>query len=56
MTNCHELKKGDIYYCEGCGLELQVMKECKEAGTSTDACSCSPCNFACCNEELKLKK
>ena len=56
MTNCHELKKGDIYFCEGCGLELQEIKECKEVGTSVDACSCSPCNFACCNEELKLKK
>jgi hypothetical protein len=56
MTSCHELKKGHICSCEGCGLELQVIKECKEAGTSEEACSCSPCSFVCCNEKLKLKK
>jgi hypothetical protein len=32
MPNCHEMKTGDIYVCEGCGLELQVVKECKECG------------------------
>jgi predicted SprT family Zn-dependent metalloprotease len=33
MTNCHEMKKGEVYVCSECGLELQVVKECKDSGT-----------------------
>jgi hypothetical protein len=28
MANCVEMKKGDIFLCETCGLELQVAKTC----------------------------
>lgn len=56
MVNCHEMRKDQIYVCEGCGLELKVVKECKECGTSADECGCEPCRFFCCGEELKLKK
>ncbi len=28
MASCHEMKMGQVYVCEGCGLELQVVKEC----------------------------
>lgn len=55
MANCHEMKVGDIYTCEKCGIELQVLKECKEAGMPADDCECAPCTFSCCGEDLKKK-
>ncbi|UCE19031.1 MAG: hypothetical protein JSV84_01400 [Gemmatimonadota bacterium] len=59
MLSCHDMKAGDIYICEECGLELQVVKECSECETSTESCGCedttSDCVFSCCGKEL-LKK
>ena len=59
MVNCHDMKNGDIYVCEDCGLELQVVHECKEAGTSAADCAChasaEPCTFSCCGKPL-IKK
>jgi hypothetical protein len=26
MAICHEMKEGDLYFCELCGLELKVEK------------------------------
>jgi hypothetical protein len=56
MINCHEMKKGQIYVCEECGLELQVIQECKECGTPADSCKHEECRFVCCDNSLKLKK
>jgi len=28
MANCTEMKEGDLFVCETCGLELQVIKAC----------------------------
>ncbi|MFX1533310.1 MAG: hypothetical protein ACFFDI_03680 [Promethearchaeota archaeon] len=60
MVSCHDMKEGQIYTCEDCGLELKVLKECKECGTSAEECGCSDetdhCEFSCCGEPLKLKK
>jgi len=55
MPNCHEMKKGDVYVCEDCGLELQVVNECKECGIPADQCGCGPCTFVCCDRELAKK-
>ena len=59
MTNCHEMKKGEVYVCEGCGLELQVVNECKEVGTPAEECGCHSGDetpeFACCGKPL-IKK
>ena len=59
MLSCHDMKKGDVYVCEECGLELQVTAECKEADTPADECDCytdaSACTFSCCGKDL-LKK
>jgi len=60
MPSCHEMRKGDIYTCEECGLELQVTKECKDAGTPVDECGChefdeSGCTFSCCGKEMTKK-
>jgi hypothetical protein len=56
MASCGDMKKGDIYYCKGCGLELTVTKECKDCGKPGLACACGPCTLICCNEALQLKK
>jgi len=59
MTSCHEMKEGEIYVCESCGLELKVVRECSDAGTSADDCGChdkhDPCTFSCCGGSLKKK-
>ena len=38
MAICHEMKEGDVFFCELCGLELRVEKTCS-CGTGEDACS-----------------
>ena len=52
FLNCHDMKKGQIYVCGECGLELQVVKECKEVETSPEDCECEPCTFMCCGKSL----
>ena len=53
MASCHEMKVGQVYACEGCGLELKVVKEC---GSPAEECECpEPCTFECCDEPPKLK-
>ena len=57
MPSCHDMKLGQVYVCEGCGLELQVVQECEECGEDAAECGCvEHCTFACCGEELKLKE
>ena len=56
MPNCHEMKKGEIYVCKDCGLELQVIKECKDVGKPAEECGChttaGPCTFSCCGQDM----
>jgi hypothetical protein len=33
MPSCHDMRKGEIYVCPDCGIELQVVNECKDVGT-----------------------
>jgi hypothetical protein len=47
-TLCNEMKTGQVYSCEKCGLELKVVKSCS-------ACSCER-GLECCGEPLKLKE
>jgi len=60
MANCHEMRNGEVYGCEECGLELQVIKECKDVGTPAEECACHPvasaCTFSCCGKDLVKKK
>jgi hypothetical protein len=53
---CSEMKKGYIYACDDCGMELQVMQECTCVEDKT--CSCEPdeCEIMCCGKALVLKK
>ena len=56
MATCHDMQMGQVYVCESCGLEIKVVKECTECGTSEAECECeTPCTFECCGEPLKLK-
>lgn len=48
------MKKGSTWVCEGCGLELEVVKECDECGE--DECCSGDCTFECCGETLTLKE
>ena len=56
MAQCHEMKVGEVYMCEDCGLELQVVKSCVEEEAPEDSCSCTPCRFVCCGQDLVKKE
>ena len=53
------MKNGEVYVCPDCGIELQVIKECKDVGTPAESCDCqatdAPCTFSCCGKELVRK-
>ena len=36
MPGCHDMRKNEIFVCEDCGMELQVIKECKDMGPISD--------------------
>ena len=38
MIHCTDMKKGEIYYCDECGLEFQILNECQGCGTCTGEC------------------
>ncbi len=49
--HCHDMKKGQVYACEECGLEIKIVNECSECCGDDGECGCS---FHCCGEELTL--
>jgi hypothetical protein len=50
------MELGQVYVCEDCGLELEVVKECVDCGEDAASCECEEhCDFSCCGEEMKLK-
>jgi len=56
MASCHEMKLGQVYVCEECGLELKVVKECTDH-ESEEACACEmESGFQCCGGPLKLRE
>jgi len=52
MANCAEMKKGDIFVCNTCGLELQVVNPCTCGSESGEA---STVPLKCCNQDM-IKK
>jgi hypothetical protein len=52
MANCSEMKEGDLYHCDTCGLELAVKKTCTCKPGSEDACSVP---LMCCGKEMNKK-
>ena len=55
MASCHEMKQGEVYICKECGLELKVVAQCKNHGTSKEAHDHDTCNFICCEAEMSVK-
>lgn len=59
MPSCAEMKEGEIYMCKDCGLELKVVKQCRDSGKPGAKCGCEsdeePCAIACCGKELVKK-
>lgn len=49
MANCCDMKPGDLYRCEACGLELTVAKACACKPESPDACTVP---LMCCGKEM----
>ncbi len=58
MAVCNEMKAGEVYRCENCGLELKVLQPC-ESGEEYDGgsgtCSCTQ-PVTCCGQPLTLQK
>jgi len=46
------MKAGEVYVCEGCGLEIQVLRSCSDS--EEGACSCTE-PLSCCGGDLTLK-
>lgn len=56
MVRCDEMREGEVYFCEHCGLEIQVIEECShEEGDDADE-TCRIEGFVCCGEPLTLKE
>jgi hypothetical protein len=60
MPTCHEMKKGEIYTCPNCKMEMQVIKECCDSSEVPPGAGCfqdsSPENtLACCGVEMQQK-
>lgn len=62
MAGCHDMQMGEIYVCEGCGLELKVVAECRNSHKSSEECSChdqhdehDECSICCCGKPMVKK-
>ena len=53
MASCSEMKVGEVYVCEDCNLEIQVIHSCAES--EDGACACSE-SLSCCGGPLVLKQ
>jgi hypothetical protein len=50
------MREGEVYYCEHCGLEIEVVEECShEEGEETEEV-CRIAEFTCCGVPLSLKE
>jgi hypothetical protein len=56
MARCDEMREGDVYVCERCGLEIEVIEECgHEDGDDADE-TCRIEEFVCCGEPMVLRE
>jgi len=62
MPGCYDMKQGEVYACGECGLELKVMKACRDAAKGADTCDCgcsveedTCCEITCCGKPLVKK-
>jgi hypothetical protein len=51
------MRKGDVYMCRECGIQIKVLEECDKSKISSYECSSSGgCSFTCCGEDLVKKQ
>ena len=61
MSSCHDMKKGEVYTCGECGLEVQVVAECRDVGKPASECGChgaeeEMCEISCCGKPLAKRE
>ena len=56
MPRCDEMREGEVYYCEHCGLEIEVIEECSHDEDEEAEVVCRSDEFMCCGEPLTLKE
>ena len=56
MARCDEMREGEIYCCEECGLEIQVLEECSHEEGEEGEETCAIQGFVCCGQPLSLKE
>jgi len=49
------MREGEVYCCEECGLEIEVVEECGH-DEDEDEERCSIEGFVCCGRPLTLKE
>ena len=54
MARCDEMHEGDVYVCEKCGLEIEVIEECSHDNDDADE-TCRVEEFVCCGEPMTLR-
>jgi hypothetical protein len=52
MADCSQMKEGDLFICEACGLELEVTKAC--ACIAGEEVSCTV-PLQCCGKDMVKK-
>jgi len=52
MANCADMKEGDVYTCDSCGLELKVTNTCSCGTGEEGACSVP---LQCCGKDMAKK-
>ncbi len=53
MARCDDMREGDVYRCERCGLEIEVVEECSHDEEDADE-TCRAEEFVCCGEPMTL--
>lgn len=56
MTRCDEMREGDVYTCDKCGLEIEIIEECSHEDGEESEETCRIEEFMCCGEPLSLKE
>ncbi len=56
MARCDEMREGEIYVCERCGLEIEVVEECSHEDGEDAEEVCRVDEFICCGEPMALKE
>jgi hypothetical protein len=56
MARCDEMREGEVWVCEKCGLEIEIVEECVHEDGEEAAETCRVDEFMCCGEPMSLKE